>query len=336
MGEQQTRPRPFPSRELLCQKSEDGGGFGGGRKKRRNFGGDSLRFPEKWRRRRMVRNFFFGGVWDSPVSVFFLQNRYQKTPVPQIFGRKCTLEEKDHFCSVQSYGNFLALEKRPLFSVPIRGGEMSADGKFNCAYVADWEEGGTSSWETVSWTGIRKKGEIRTLNFERARRITHSPLPTTHTTCGKQFEVVLGNKKAFWCWPLFPTKKMEKGSRFSVSNSPVSHTFMLAVYSIYIELEKNKYMAEQASIPFSSRIREIRDFFPSFTKPPPPSRGYNAEQTAEPKNHHWRRRRRRRRSASPPCWLRLKSRLGTQIQRVWHKTRPKVPFLHSKDLTLVL
>ncbi len=141
--------------------------------------------------------FFFGGVWDSPVSVFFLQNRYQKTPVPQIFGRKCTLEEKDHFCSVQSYGNFLALEKRPLFSVPIRGGEMSADGKFNCAYVADWEEGGTSSWETVSWTGIRKKGEIRTLNFERARRITHSPLPTTHTTCGKQFEVVLGNKKAF-------------------------------------------------------------------------------------------------------------------------------------------
>ena len=131
--------------------------------------------------------------------------------------------------------------------------------------------GGTSSWETVGWTGIRKKGGIRTLNFERARRNTHSPLPTTHTICGKQFEVrvVLGNKKRFDVSHCFLQKILENGSNFSVSNSPVSHTFMLAVYIIFFRLEKNKYIAEQASIPFSSRIREIRDFFPSFTKHPP-------------------------------------------------------------------
>ncbi len=57
--------------------------------------------------------FFLGGVWDSPVSV--ITKPLSKHSSSQIFGRNCTLEEKDHFYSAQSYGNFLALEKRPLF-----------------------------------------------------------------------------------------------------------------------------------------------------------------------------------------------------------------------------
>ena len=105
MGEQQTRPRPFPSRELLCQKSEDGGGFGGGRKKRRNFGGDSLRFPEKVAAEENGSEIFFRG------SVGFARFCCYKTVVktlqfPNIWEKPCVGQNRTIFIPYNPMGIF--------------------------------------------------------------------------------------------------------------------------------------------------------------------------------------------------------------------------------------